>query len=163
MNYIKASCIIFCAKLLVLIFPIYIRCIRFVNYVLNCFKYFLIYFGQNISYFGTNVPKKIRQEKNVELYKITRYSQRFLNYIKTLSDKMFQYSQIVYTQKALPSKNRFYFFSSSDKQKFNHLVGCYTLSINPSFHSFLSALLFSDLIYQAKCQIWIIVPESSST
>ena len=51
--------------------------------VLNIFKY--------ISWH--KCPKKIRQEKNLSYVKITRYSQRFLNYIKSLCIKMTRYSQ----------------------------------------------------------------------
>ena len=45
------------------------------------------------------------------------------------------------------------YFSSSDMQKVNHLLGCHTISINSLFISCFSALPFSNLICQAKILI----------
>ena len=47
------------------------------------------------------------------------------------------------------------FFSSSDTQKFHHLLGSHTIGINSSFNSFLSALCFSNLICLTKKLSWI--------
>ena len=45
------------------------------------------------------------------------------------------------------------FFSSSDMQKFRHLLECYAIiTIKSSLHSFLSALRFSNLICRSK--VW---------
>ena len=77
--------------------------------------------------------------------KMTRYSQRFLNCIKS------QYSQIVYTLKALLCKIWFYFFfSSSDMHKFHYLFGFHATGINYSWNTFLNALSFLNLLYQAN-------------
>ena len=87
-------------------------------------------------YFGTNVPKKVRQKKEFELcqndfvftkffelYQLIRYSQRFQvpKYSHTLK---------LYTLKVLLNENWISFFSSSDMQKFHHLLGCYTICIS---------------------------------
>ena len=51
------------------------------HYVLNCFNYFLIYIlGQNVS---KTLDKKnyIKSSYKTIFVKMTRYSQRFLNYI----------------------------------------------------------------------------------
>ena len=141
--------------------------------MLNCFKYFQIYILGQIS------QKRIGQEKKLNYMKssciiflvkmtrylqrllnyikslcvkITRYSQRFLNYIKSLCNKMFQHFHIIYTLKPLLSKNRFFFsfFSSTDMEKFHHLVRYHATSINSSFSLLLRTLRFSNLICQAK-------------
>ena len=39
-------------------------------------------------YFGTCVPKKIKKEKDLNYFKITRYSKRSLGYIKCQNDKI---------------------------------------------------------------------------
>ena len=110
-------------------------------------------------------PKKNRQEKNLNYVKMTRYSWRFSNYIKSLCVKMTRYSQrflnyikkqnvlffSLYTLIALLSKNWFYFFFlSSDIQKFHHLLGCHAIGINSSLVFFLTALRFSCLLCQAE-------------
>ena len=40
-------------------------------YILNCLKYFLN------TFIGANVPRKIRQEKNLNYVKVTWHSQKF--------------------------------------------------------------------------------------
>ena len=51
-------------------------------------------------------------------------------------------TSILYTLKSLLSKNRFcFFFLSSDRQKFYHLLGFHAIGINSSL-IFLSALHF---------------------
>ena len=44
----------------------------------------------------------------------------------------------------------FFFFSSSDMQKFRHLLGCHTIGINSSLVFFKCFTFFSNLICQAK-------------
>ena len=108
---------------------------KILNYIKSlCAELFQIF--SNI-YNGTNVPKKSDKKNNFETYqvftynflcqndwtfamifelykslcvKMTKYSQTLFNYIKSLCGKMIQHSQMVYTLKALLSKNRFYFF-----------------------------------------------------
>ena len=72
--------------------------------------------------------------------------------LRSLYDKMFQYSQTVYTLKVLLSKNWLYlfFFSSSEMQNFRHLIGCHAIIINYPFNSLLSALHFSNILSQTK-------------
>ena len=53
--------------------PYIYKMYKIFNYVLNCFKYFLIYFGTKYIIFWDKCPKKIRQEKNVELYQVFMY------------------------------------------------------------------------------------------
>ena len=86
--------------------------------------------------------------------KVTRYSKMFLKYIKSSSvilyGKMFQYFQIVYYWCTLLCKNWFYFFfSSSEMQKFQYLLGCQTIGITSS-NIFLGALRFLNLLCKAK-------------
>ena len=118
-------------------------------YVLNCLKYFSIYI------LGQNVPKKINK-KNFEhikssciifCAKMTRYSQRILNYSKSLSQNFPILSNCILLMYSIS------FLSSSDMQTYHHLQGCQATSINFSFNSFLSALRFSNLICQAKSLI----------
>ena len=113
--------------------------------VLICFKYFLIYVLR------LNVSQS--NQKNSELNQI--FMHNFLCQNDKIFIKIFKLWQVfVYNflfqnvptnfklctadaLKALLSKNRFYFFfSSSDMQKFQHLLGCYATSINSSFKSF---------------------------
>ena len=42
------------------------------------------------------------------------------------------------------------FSSSSDKQRFHHLLGCHVIGINSSLPIFLSALRFSNLMHWTK-------------
>ena len=73
-------------------------------------------------------------------------------------------TSISYALKSLLSKNWFYFFfSSSDMQKFDHLLGCHAIGINSSLIFFFSALDFLNLLCLAKSQIIIIVSGSSSS
>ena len=64
---------------------------------------------------------------------------------------MIRYSQIFQVAKcsntlklyALLNKNRYYFFlSSSDMQKFHHLLGCHAFVINSSLISFFKVFAF---------------------
>ena len=60
------------------------------HFELKIYKYFWTFyvfmfqiFKNSFKYsFGANASRKIRQEKNLNYVKMTRYSQRFLNYIK---------------------------------------------------------------------------------
>ena len=54
------------------------------------------------------------------------------------------------------------FFSSPDMQNFHHVLGCQAVGINYSLIIFLSVLLSSNLICQAKILIRIIVSRSPS-
>ena len=68
-----------------------------------------------------------------------------------MSQKLYQFllntAAIFYTLKALLSKNRFYFFfsffSSSNMQKFHHLLGCHAIGINLSLMFFFKFFAFS--------------------
>ena len=153
--------------------------------MLNCFRYSQIYILKQMSQKNQTrkiILKHIKSSRIIFCVKMTghsqwffyyikslcvkmtRYSQRLFNYIKSLCGKMIQYSQMVYTPKALLSKNRFYFFffKSSHMQKFHHFLGCHVISTNFSFKSSLSTLGFSNLICQTKSLIWIIVSGSYS-
>ena len=55
------------------------------------------------------------------------------------------------------------FLSTSDMQKFHHLLGCHSVGINSSLIFYLSALRFLNLLCQAKNLVRIIVSESSSS
>ena len=123
-NYVESIC----AKLFEIFSDAYIgtKCLKKLNkknfqmnyissfYVSNCFKCFLLHIlGQNVT--------KIRQEK-----------------IWTISSgKMFQYFHIVYIPKHYSVKIvSISFFSSSDMQKFHHVLWCLTIGINFSFNFF---------------------------
>ena len=101
----------------------------------------LSWFSLFLTTFGTNDPKKIRLEKNLNYFKMTRYSQRFQGVKCSNTLKL-------YILKAL-GKNRFYFFfSSSDMQKIHHLLGCSAIDINSSSNFFFKFFAFSNLICQ---------------
>ena len=72
--------------------------------------------------------------------KMTRYLQCFLNYIKSFCDIMFKYSQIVYTLKELLSKTG----SISFFLIFWHakILGCHIISIKFSLNSFFKCFMF---------------------
>ena len=55
-----------------------------------------------------------------------------------------------------------YFFSSSDKQKFPHLLESHAIGITSSLIFFLSALRFLNLLCQAKRLIIIIIASRSA-
>ena len=100
--------------------------------------------------------KKIRQEKNLNYNKMTWYSKRYLNYIKSMRVKTARCSQRflhfikcwntpkLYTLKELLSKNWFYFFFSPSPgmKKSQHLLGCHAIDINSSVISFFKCFTF---------------------
>ena len=102
----------------------------------NCpgFLYFLLLLRQTI--------QKSQTRKNLNYFKMTRYSQRFK--VAKCSNTL-----KLYILKAL-SKNRFYFFffSFSDMQKIDHLLGCSAIDINSSSTFFFKLFAFSNLICQ---------------
>ena len=71
-----------------------------------------------------------------------------------LSPKMSWYHHFLYYQhthyKFSINIGSISFFSSSDTQQSHHLLGCGVTGINSLFNSCLSALHFSNLIYQDK-------------
>ena len=97
----------------------------------NCpgFLYFLLLLRQTI--------QKSQTRKNLNYFKMTRYSQRF---------KMAKCSNTLklYILKALI----IFFFSSSDMQKIDHLLGCSAIDINSSSNFFFKFFAFSNLICQ---------------
>ena len=54
-------------------------------------------------------------------------------------------------------------YKDSDMEKLQHLLGCHAISINSLLGSFLIALRLSNLKYQAKSAIRIMVSGSSSS
>ena len=124
--------------------------------VINCFKYFII------NTLGQNVKKK-SGKKNFEPNQVFMHNFVCLN--NEIFTKIFELCQVnvakyfntskFYTSDAHYSikTGSITFSSSFDMQQFHHLLRNHATSINSSFNSFLSALLFSSLICQAKSLI----------
>ena len=109
-------------------------------YVLNCFKYF-----------GAKCFKNQTRKLYQVVFSMLKWldTHKYFWTISILCSKMFQYFHIIYI-KRLISKNRFYFFSSYDMQKFHHLLRCHDIGINSTAIYFLNALRLLEFTMQSQ-------------
>ena len=158
MSYNKSSWImslknvlIFSIYIFFLIFPIYIYICVYIYiyiYIIYIYIYIYIHFGlEMLLVYGILIhfePKKLKcsfsvpkwQDINKDFWSISNISVA----------KCFNATDAHYSVKIV----FICFFSSSEMQKFYHLLGCHVIRINSSFNSFLSDLRFSNLICQVK-------------
>ena len=113
------------------------------------------------------------QNQTRKLYQVFVYI--FLCQNDTIFKKLFELCQVFVRQNVSVRTNfiqkKHYsvkigsisFLLSSSKQKFYHLLRCHAIDINSLLKSFLSTLRFSNLIWQAKRLIKVIVSRSSSS
>ena len=125
--------------------------------MLNCFKYFLIY---NFGYLSQkeSSKKKLYQAfmynflcQNEKIFtKILELYQVFLWENVLILSHCIKTKSITHKQSALFLFLFVFLFSFFDMQRFPHLLWCHPISISSSFNSFLSALRFSNLLWQGK-------------